>query len=98
MHVDHVSLLRIYLTIDLELLKQFIRVPTKTAVWGTSRELGMYLLLRNLPIRIRGQLTTGRGARRYTLLRIPLPEKSSFWTTQGDLNGKPSSNLEVLEK
>ena len=69
----------------------------KTAVWGTSRELGMYLLLRNLPLRIRGQLTTGRGAR-HTLLRIPLPENSSFWTTQGDLNGKPASNLEALEK
>ena len=29
---------------------------------------------------------------------MPLPENPSFWTTQGDLNGKPSSNLEALEK
>ena len=33
-HVDHVSLLRIHLTIDLELLKQFIRVPMKPRFGG----------------------------------------------------------------
>ena len=33
-HVDHVSLLRIYLKIDLELLKQIIRVPMKPRFGG----------------------------------------------------------------
>ena len=78
-----------------------VRVPMKTAVWGTSRELGIYLFTKKPPPSNSGSANYGERGQAYrpdTLLRIPLPENSSFWTTQGDLNGKPSSNLEALEK
>jgi len=68
---------------------------------GDFGRIGKLLITKKPPPSNSGSANYGERGQAYrpdTLLRIPLPENSSFWTTQGDLNGKPSSNLEVLEK